>query len=412
MSQASQHRRGAVVVVVALAVHAAVFGIWQAGQDPAEVAGHETSVTSLDTVPLAVVEVAMLSGGHESLEIVESEDELASASDQEGELPENALRDFRNTPGTSPGRRAAGQAGQATFVPRQDRDYRSKSLWNANAATEMQNTANAKLGKQTPESVEKRERPGYSEERILKGKRRTGGAASRTGHREGAGEGGLPGESGQDWFASDPQFDIAPLAATKKREGAASPSPESPRVDQGTRSTENSERGIVESQASAKARSSQKSPSIFDLGAPSRRGQGKLGAGGSDGRSVATHSGDGSAAQAGAGTQQGLAATRASKSNPYFFEMYRRIDKEVTFPRKLALALEQGELVVRMRLSARGEIESIRLSKKSGYTQFDIEALRAFRKAAPFGPVPVSLLAGRTTLRVIAPYYFRNRIIR
>jgi len=276
----------------------------------------------------------------------------------------------------------------------------------------MQNTANTKLGKRTPESLEKRENPGYSDERILKGKRRTGGAASRIGHREGAGEGGLPGESGQDWFASDPQFDIAPLATAKRRAGAASPNRESPRVDQGARSTENSERGIAESQANAKSLSSQKSPSIFDLGAPSRHGQGKLGAGGTDGKSVTTRSGDGSAAQAGAGTQQGLAATRASKSNPYFFEMYRRIDKEVSFPRKLALALEQGELIVRMRLSARGEIVSIGLRKKSGFTQFDIEALRAFRKAAPFGPVPVSLLAGRTTLTVIAPYYFRNRIIR
>jgi TonB family protein len=92
--------------------------------------------------------------------------------------------------------------------------------------------------------------------------------------------------------------------------------------------------------------------------------------------------------------------------------MYRRIDKELRFPKKLALALEQGDLVLSFHLDKKGRVRSLKVAKGSGFAEFDTEAVRAFRAAAPFGAVPDALLRSRDRLQVVAPYYFRNPLIR
>lgn len=406
-----QGKRAATILVVALLAHVALFGIWQASETSTPASPEAVAEESHLSETMGLVEIAVLEGDA-VLASGQAPPDIIGPADQEGLRPEDSLRDSQNAPGDDTGKRASGSPGELSFVPRKDRDYRSKSLWNTEKSPQMQNSGNRRRGRHTPESLERQEDPSYSEKRITRENRLSGEEKAQVGHSLGSGEGGIPGDLGQEWFDSDPRFDTAPLAIAQKRSGAASPNAEAPRVSAGTLATENSERGPVESAASAKARSNQKSPSIFDLGAPSRTGKAHLGAGGQSGKSVANHDGQGSAAQAGKGEGRGLSATRASKTIPYFFEMYRRIDREVKFPAKLALALEQGDLVLKFNLNPRGEIVQIRLVKKSGHGEFDSEALRAFRRAAPFGPVPKELLAGRSSLAVLAPYYFRNRLIK
>lgn len=82
------------------------------------------------------------------------------------------------------------------------------------------------------------------------------------------------------------------------------------------------------------------------------------------------------------------------------------------FPKKLALALEQGEVVLGFVLDRQGRISELRVQKSSGFSAFDREALRAFRKVGPLGPPPAALSTSAGRLSVVAPYYFRNPLIR
>ncbi len=102
----------------------------------------------------------------------------------------------------------------------------------------------------------------------------------------------------------------------------------------------------------------------------------------------------------------------ASRGNPYFRRMYERVDGAVKFPRDLALRLEQGHLVVRFELRADGRVVGLRVTRPSGFPAFDRELMRAIGAAGPFGPVPEQLLARRKSIVVVAPYTFKNPLIR
>ncbi len=106
------------------------------------------------------------------------------------------------------------------------------------------------------------------------------------------------------------------------------------------------------------------------------------------------------------------AAIEASRDNPYFRRMYRRIDQVVVFPRKLAIAMEQGEVVARFTLHADGHIGDLEIAKSSGFEDFDTALVRALEAVAPFGEVPRAVLAGADRVTVVTPYAFRNPLIR
>ncbi len=266
-------------------------------------------------------------------------------------------------------------------------------------------------GRTTPETLERNEGKGASNRARTQRRARAGQDADRVGIDDGSGSGGAPGSDGREWFAADPRFDSAPRATRLAVVGAAMPNAESPRRTVGQASTENSERGPVTAPKRAAELSTRPDSSAFDLGAPSAGAQEKTGAGG-QGKSVADQGGQGRAARSGNNAESSGAATRATRSIPYFYEMYKRIDSQLKFPRKLAVALEQGEVVLRFRLDAKGRVHGLRIAKSSDFREFDAEAIRAFRAAGPFGDVPKALLAGRERLSVVAPYYFRNPLIR
>src|SRR5690606_5969758 len=105
--------------------------------------------------------------------------------------------------------------------------------------------------------------------------------------------------------------------------------------------------------------------------APSRGSrEDHLGAAGTRGQSSGRGQGRGSAAQIG-GDGDELATTQASRSIPYFHSMYRRIDKELRFPKQLALALEQGETVLKFQLDPKGRVLALEIHKGSGFAEFD-----------------------------------------
>jgi len=224
--------------------------------------------------------------------------------------------------------------------------------------------------------------------------------------------GGTLGRDGTEWFAADPRFDSAPQEKVLRAAGVANPNHQAPRVERGEASADNERRGPATQWANAAELSRRKRSSPFDLGASSVGDGPSMGANGLRGKSVASQGGRGQATKKGSEERPGEGATRASRSNPYFYAMYRRIDKELRFPKALAIALEQGEVVLRFRLDAAGQVHDLHIDKSSEFKQFDQEALRAFHAAGPMGRVPKAVMGDRSSIRVLAPYYFRNPLIR
>jgi protein TonB len=108
----------------------------------------------------------------------------------------------------------------------------------------------------------------------------------------------------------------------------------------------------------------------------------------------------------------GKAATTARAQEAYIRMLKKRVHEKLVYPPELAAALEQGEVVVAFTLRSDGSVADVRISRPSGYDEFDAAAVRAVRQAAPFGPVPASVRGGRDTLRTSVPITFANPLIR
>jgi len=93
----------------------------------------------------------------------------------------------------------------------------------------------------------------------------------------------------------------------------------------------------------------------------------------------------------------------------YFRRVHRKIQPLWSFPRKLQVMMEQGDVLVRFNIQADGRVTDLRVTKPSGYPGFDRLVMAAIRKAAPFGPIPRGL--GRT-VQVLAPFEFNNPLVR
>jgi protein TonB len=74
-------------------------------------------------------------------------------------------------------------------------------------------------------------------------------------------------------------------------------------------------------------------------------------------------------------------------------EIRRRVAGVLRFPRRLALALEQGEAIVQFLVQTDGRVAGeVKLLKSAGFDEFDQEALAAVRRAAPFPSLKRPLL--------------------
>ncbi|MCP4448520.1 MAG: TonB family protein [Myxococcales bacterium] len=399
-------------LVTAVLVHGTVFLVWR-GTSESEAPAYDAALRRAQpdspaaetSASLATVSLVVLSPAPE----LES---VAGASDHWSPEEGSASPSPVVSPGSHGGRRAPGIRGQNTASHRDDQAVRSSGLWNHPSQTQAMHTTGQHKGRTTPESIERAPSAGFANRRVAAAQPRMGTDAERQGHDEGLGEGGAKGVDGREWLSADPRFDSAPQKSETQVAGTATRSSVVPLRERGDVATENSEHGAATQWASAAELSSRRRSSPFALGTASAGGAQGLGAGGRIGESVASQGDRGNAAKNGSDANSELALTSATRSNSYFYSMYQRIDKELVFPRKLALALEQGEVILRFRLDASGKVHGLKVGKSSEFREFDAEALRAFRAAGPLGPVPKALLAGRPSLIVIAPYYFRNPLIR
>jgi TonB family protein len=414
MAARGQHKYSMQIWAAAALVHLGLFGIWQGGDAIApDQPQLDAPIGNEAGLPLAVSSVALVEYISDPTHLLGTTlTPTNGASDRAAADQDGALTNSSDAPGNAVGRRAAGIGGDESFSDRRDRDLRSASTWNTKRQTVMPHAGDVARGETSPESLARSPSRAFSDQEVRRVRAQSGDKESVAGIATSQGAGGHPGSKGDEWLAADPRFDFAP---TQKREfvsGAVQAHREAAKMDRGATSTEQAKRGKAAESLRTPDRSNRKDTSAFHLGAPSAGTGAGTGAQGRSGSSTADNGGHGSAAQSGDAPSAGLAATRASRRHPYFNEMYRRIDRELRFPKKLALALEQGDLVLAFQLDKNGRIRSLKIRKGSGFAEFDAEAVRAFRQAAPFGKVPNSLLGARDRVAVVAPYYFRNPLIR
>jgi protein TonB len=414
MAARGQHNYTKRVWIAAALVHLGLFAVWQGHAAPMRAGGTaELEASPLADRALDLSSVTLVDLPAESTQISGAElVAMVGAGDHAGADPQEALRNYVDAPGRAPGMRASGLGGPESFATRSDRDTRSASTWNTQGPTLMPHVGEAPRGNTSAESLHRAPTQSYSDQERRRTQARSGTEPAVAGIAASAGQSGAPGTSGSEWLTADPRFDTAPRAQERAIDGAVQSHAESARMDLGARSTEHTIKGPVAESLHAPDRSNRIEDSPFHLGAPSAGQSAGTGARGTSGKSNANNRGSGSAAQAGQGAGTALASTRATRNHPYFNQMYRRIDRELRFPKKLALALEQGDLVLSFQLDKMGRIRSLKVSKGSGFADFDSEAVRAFRAAAPFGEVPGALLGSRDRVAVLAPYYFRNPLIR
>ena len=110
--------------------------------------------------------------------------------------------------------------------------------------------------------------------------------------------------------------------------------------------------------------------------------------------------GDGTAAsRARAPEGPGGAATYATRQDPYFVELFRRLDRTIAYPPDLRIRMISGRVVAVIVLRADGSFGDITVHAGSGQAAFDDELTGALRRVGKLGPVPRALLEGRGELR-------------
>lgn len=324
-----------------------------------------------------------------------------------------------------PGSRAAGAGGGAEIAGapvatgRRDPATLRSQIWNDPQRTFLPRQRTGERAR-SPESIARRERDGFGGRDSRPARARDGAEIAQRGTPGGRGAGGASLDPDLAWRQADPRFDgsAAPQVAARSP-GATGPGAERPLVDRGARATEADRRGPTRDDVDSRAASSARDPMPLELSRPSAggRAQGGGARGPADRRGPLASGAARGAGEAATRSDRprgpGRIALRATRQDPYFRRMYERLDREVVFPRDLALALEQGEVIVTFRLTVRdGSVDGLRVVKSSGFDGFDRELTRALSAAAPFGPVPAALGAGRDHLVVTAPYWFRNPIVR
>ena len=322
----------------------------------------------------------------------------------------------RPTGADLPGARAADRGGGAeggadTWIERRDRadDAALRSqVWTSDAAYLAARTRDARRAR-SPEAITRAPTRSYGD-RAPQPTARAGADTARTGDAVGAGAIGGPTALGID----DARSGMPGATSPARRDGTAVPVRDAAYVDRGERAVDVAARGATADDRAVAAASDQRRPDPFDL-TPSRsggraEGEGVRGAAGPG--AVSDGWGDGTAASRTASPWgDDDAPTYASRRDPYFVELFRRLDQRIEYPHDLALAMISGRVVASMVLRADGTFGDIALHATSGYGAFDREVTDALKAVARIGPVPSALLAGRTSLRVRIPYTFKNRMI-
>ncbi len=320
-----------------------------------------------------------------------------------------------DSPGDSAAARAGGAIAGAESIS--DQHYRratTEQPWSDPDLTQQQRLRNATRARSEEAILRAPERGIDQRTAPARPLAEDGAERGRPGQDRGTAQ-PIDGAPGVDWSRMDPRYQQGAGARVAQRSpGAVQPEPTDGFVlERGATSADALRDGRAGDTRTVAAASAERDPLPADLITP--RSGGDTGDG-FRGRERVGHSaqgeGRGSAATTaeiatGAGT-----AMWARRDDPYFRRFHDRLDREVRFPRQLAIRLEQGQLVARFVLRADGTLADIELTKPSGFAEFDRELVRALRALSPLGPVPRSFLGRRDRVAVLLDYEFKNPVIR
>jgi TonB family protein len=100
---------------------------------------------------------------------------------------------------------------------------------------------------------------------------------------------------------------------------------------------------------------------------------------------------------------------------PYFRKIHAKVDPlwANAFPKSAMLELKQGTVIIEFSIAADGTAKvTWPPVRPSGIDEFDRNCAEAIRRASPFDPIPAVLkAAGRTTLKIRAPFVAKNPIV-
>jgi hypothetical protein len=101
---------------------------------------------------------------------------------------------------------------------------------------------------------------------------------------------------------------------------------------------------------------------------------------------------------------------------PYFRKLHAKVDPlwANAFPKSAMAELKQGTVILELTIFADGTAKvTWPPIRPSGIDEFDRNCADALRRASPFEPLPASLrAAGRTMLKIRAPFVARNPIVK
>jgi TonB family protein len=319
-----------------------------------------------------------------------------------------------NLPGTRPADRGGGaDGGTATWTDRRDRadDAALRSrIWNSPDAYRTPRSAGDRSAR-SPEAINRDARD-YGD-RARARQARDGAVTASVGDATGQGALGLPviPAATPDTTAGAPgatipaRVDGAPQATTN---GAF--------VDRGAAAVDVTKKGATSDDRAVAAASNQRRTDPYDLTPPrsggSHDGEGVAGTASAPGMVSDGWARPGTAAsRTESSTGGGAASTFATRQDPYFVELFRRLDRTIEYPRDLAIQMVSGRVVAIVTLRADGTMTSIAIHAGSGHAAFDDQLTGALRRIAKLPPVPRALLDGKTELRVMIPYTFRSPMI-
>lgn len=314
-----------------------------------------------------------------------------------------------------PGDRAAdrgggGEGGADTWADRRDRADDAalrKQVWTSDQAYLAPRSTGARAAA-SPEAIARRPDAQYGD-RAPRRLAVQGAAQAALGDGAGQGNDGVPTAAGTD----DTRMGRAGASTPERRDGATTRVTEAAYVDPGERAVDVARRGPTADDRAVAASSDQRRPDPFDLTPPRAGGGAGEGVRGAPGPGVAADGwGDGTeASRAVVDDGDGGAATYASRRDPYFLDLFRRLDERIVYPRELAIKLRSGRVVAQLTLGADGTLRGIGLHASSGYQAFDDQVTGALRAIGKLGPVPAAVLGGRDEVRVRIPYTFKSPVI-
>lgn len=88
----------------------------------------------------------------------------------------------------------------------------------------------------------------------------------------------------------------------------------------------------------------------------------------------------------------------------YVESLKRKIGDNSRYPSYAKRTDQQGTVELAFTVQQNGELDSVELSKSSGFIVLDVETLRNVRESAPFDPLPTTGMPGPLIVRLMFKY--------